>query len=112
MLWEATLGAGAVHRAALNVAGPVLIEGALYGDLTSDDLVEIAADGRVEGTICAPQVLCAGAVVGAIDASERCTLLASAVVIGALTTPWLDVRVGAQLDGPVRVRRGAPQEAS
>jgi hypothetical protein len=38
-------------------------------------------------------------------ASERVTLLETAVVSGEVTTPWLDVRPGARLDAVVRVSR-------
>jgi cytoskeletal protein CcmA (bactofilin family) len=99
------LGDGAVYRGDLVFDGRVRIDGTLIGTMQTEDLVEISRTGRVEGEIYAVQALVAGTVVGVIEALERCTLLETASVKGEIITPWLDVRIGCQLDAKVRVER-------
>lgn len=99
------LGEGAEWTGDLVFDGAVRIDGRLHGRLVCHDLVEIGPRGRVEGDVVAVQALVAGAVIGRLEVSERATLLDSARIEGALVCPWLDVRVGAQVIGDVRVQR-------
>ncbi len=99
------LGEGAVHRGELQFDGWARIDGHLIGVLRASELAEIGRSGVIEGEVLAPQVLVGGVVRGKIVASERCTLLETAVVSGELEAPWLDVRNGAQLEAKLTVRR-------
>ena len=46
---------------------------------------------------------------GTLRATERITLLPTAVVRGKVETPWLDVRLGAQVEADIQVLRAAPE---
>lgn len=96
---------GASWAGDATVEGPVRIEGHFVGTLKCTDFVDIASSGHVDGHIDAAQVLVAGTVDGRITARERVTLLETARLRGDLTTPWLDVAVGATWVGTVQVVR-------
>lgn len=100
------LGVGATWRGDLEFSGRVRVDGTVVGTIRSDDLLDVGAAGRVDGAITVAQALIAGVVQGTLVATERVTLLESAVVQGEIRTPFLDVRNGAQLDARVVVRRG------
>jgi cytoskeletal protein CcmA (bactofilin family) len=102
------LGAGSTWRGDLAFKGRVRIDGAMHGNIQSDELLDIGATGRVEGDVWVAQALIAGVFVGQLVATERVTLLESAIVKGEVVTPWLDVRMGARIEGRVVVARGDP----
>lgn len=104
------LGEGATHSGDLAFEGPVRLDGTVHGTIRCDDLVEIGRTGQVIGDVVARQVLVAGSVVGRLEASERVTVLESAALEADIVTPWLDVRLGARLQGMVRVAR--PREST
>lgn len=106
--WSAVLGAQGLGVGDLSFDGPTLVQGQHRGDLRSSDLIEIAVGAVVVGKVSAPQVLLGGRVEGTVEASERATLLESAQLIGGLRTPWLDLRLGARVDGWLQVERGDP----
>jgi cytoskeletal protein CcmA (bactofilin family) len=99
------LGVGAVHVGELRFDGPARIDGTVEGTVRSTDLVEVGPTGTILGVLAARQALVAGVVRGAIEVTERITLLETAEVEGDLTVPWLDVRLGARWQGMVRVVR-------
>lgn len=102
------LGPGARWKGSLDGPGVVRIDGVVEGDVRGEGFVEISASGVVLGDVTAPQVLLAGRVDGTLRATERATLLETAVLRGSLDTPWLDVRCGARVDAHVRVDRPEP----
>jgi cytoskeletal protein CcmA (bactofilin family) len=104
------LGEGATHSGDLVFEGPARIDGTVHGTVRSDDLVEIGRTGQVIGDVVARQALVAGSVVGRVEGSERVTVLESASLEADIITPWLDVRLGARLQGMVRVAR--PREST
>jgi len=59
----------------------------------------------VDGKVHCAQALIAGQLEGSLVATERVTVLESAVIMGEITTPWIDVRPGAEWHGSVRVLR-------
>jgi cytoskeletal protein CcmA (bactofilin family) len=99
------LGVGARWRGDLQFDGRVRIDGTLIGSIRSDDLLEIGAGGRVDGEVRVAQALIGGRFDGTLVATERVTLLDTAVVSGEVVSPWLDVRNGARIDALVRVQR-------
>lgn len=99
------LGRGATYRGDLVFQGRVRVEGILVGAVSSDDLLEIGPTGKVQGEIDVAQALIAGEVDGVLRVRERCTLLESAIVRGRVITPWIDVRMGAQLRAELIVDR-------
>lgn len=99
------LGTGSSWTGDLVFSGRVRVDGMLSGSVRSDDLLDLGAGGRIEGEVTVAQALVAGVLSGKLRASERVTLLETAVVTGEIETPWLDVRPGARLEAVVRVAR-------
>lgn len=103
------LGEGARYEGDLVFHGRVRIDGTFVGSLHTDDLLEVGPHGVIEGDAQAAQALVAGTVAGTLRALERVTLLETALVSGTLTTPWLDVRLGARLAAEVQVQRAGEE---
>lgn len=106
------LGPGARWTGALDGPRVVRIDGVVEGDVRGEGLVEVSVSGVVLGDVTAPQVLLAGRIDGALRATERATLLPTAILRGSVDTPWLDVRCGARLEARVRVDRPDPDGPS
>jgi cytoskeletal protein CcmA (bactofilin family) len=104
------LGAGSTWRGDLSYKGRVRIDGAMYGNIQSEELLDLGATGRVEGDVWVAQALIGGTLVGQLVATERVTLLETAVVRGEIVTPWLDVRMGAKIEARIVVARGDPTQ--
>jgi cytoskeletal protein CcmA (bactofilin family) len=102
------IGTGAEYRGNLTWRGRVRIDGHLWGHLNSDDLLDLGVNGRIEGDVWVAQALVGGVLVGQLVATERVTLLETAVVKGEIVTPWLDVRMGAKIEARIVVARGDP----
>lgn len=97
---------GSHHQGDLDFEGRVRIDGMFTGTIRSPDLLEVGAAGTVKGRIEVAQALVGGRIEGELHATERVTLLETAVVVGRIVTPWLDVRSGARLQATVEVERG------
>lgn len=106
------LGVGALWKGDLEYAGRVRIDGTLVGTVRTPDLLDVGAAGRVEGTVHVAQALIGGIIEGTVHASERITVLETAVIRGTLHTPWLDVRPGAQLDAQINAMRSEPRQTT
>lgn len=102
------LGPGSTWRGDLTWKGRVRIDGHMFGNIHSDDLLDLGVNGRIEGDVWVAQALIGGVLVGQLVATERVTLLETAVVKGEIVTPWLDVRMGAKIEARVVVARGDP----
>jgi cytoskeletal protein CcmA (bactofilin family) len=101
------VGPGAEHVGDLVLTGRLRVDGRVRGRIRVEGLLEVGPDGVIEGEVDATQLLCGGRVLGTIAVHERATLLASAVIDGGIVTPWLDVRLGAQVRGETVVWRPA-----
>lgn len=99
------LGPGVRHVGDMEFSGRVRIDGEFTGAITSPDFLEVGVTGSVSGDIQVAQALIAGHVDGMIRASERVTILETAVIRGQIMTPWLDIRPGAQLRAEVIAER-------
>lgn len=102
------LGAGSVWNGDFTWKGRVRIDGHMFGNLRSDDLLDLGVNGRIEGDVWVAQALVGGVFVGQLVATERVTLLETAVIKGEIVTPWLDVRMGAKIEARIVVARGDP----
>ncbi len=93
----------------VNVSGklifsePVRIEGRFRGEVRSAELVVIAEEGSVEGTVTAPRLLVMGELRGDIAGCDRVVLGPRAKVFGNIATRNLTVREGAYFEGTVRM---------
>lgn len=91
----------------LVVNGTLRLNGSFEGDLVSTDTVIIGDQAVVKGTVQARQVICRGRIDGQVVAEVELHLLPSAVVMGQIQTPSLNVEPGARLNGMCSTGDGA-----
>ena len=89
---------GPVHS-----SGVVKVAGTVLGDVSADTQLLVAKGGRVEGDVCAREVVLNGEVYGSVVAETRVEVQGSAVVHGNITTPRLMIHEGAAVDSDVRI---------
>jgi len=87
---------GSVHS-----SGMVKVAGTVLGDVSADAQLLVAKGGRVEGDVCAREVVLNGEVYGSVVAEKRVELQSSAVIRGNITTPRLMIHEGAAVDSDV-----------
>ncbi len=82
-------------------SGVVKVSGTVLGDVLADAQLLIAKGGRVEGDVCAREMVLNGEVCGSVVAEKRVEVQGSAVIHGNITTPQLMIHEGAAVDGDV-----------
>ena len=81
----------------------VRIEGKLKGKIDVSALIEVSANGRVEGQVRAREARIAGAVIGSVHCTERIEIAATGSIDGEVSTPRLAVVEGGLLKGDTRM---------
>lgn len=81
--------------------GVVKVYGTVLGDVLADAQLLVAKGGRVEGDVCAREMVLNGEVYGSVVAEKRVEVQGSAVIHGDITTPRLMIHEGAAVDGDV-----------
>lgn len=98
---------GCVHS-----SGVVKVSGTVLGNVSADVQLVVAKGGRVEGDVCAREVVLNGEVYGSVVAEQRVEVQGSAVIHGDITTPRLMIHEGAAVDSDVCIgpfkERGTP----
>ncbi len=87
---------GRVHS-----SGVVKVSGTVLGNVSADAQILVAKGGRVEGDVCAREVVLNGEVYGSVMAEKRVELQGSAVIHGDIRTPRLMIHEGAAVDADV-----------
>lgn len=85
----------------LHSSGVVKVSGTVLGNVLADAQLLVAKGGRVEGDVCAREMVLSGEVYGSVVAETRVEVQGSAVIHGDITTPRLVIREGAAVDGDV-----------
>jgi cytoskeletal protein CcmA (bactofilin family) len=78
---------------------PLLIKGAVKGEVRSHSDLFIAESAHVEANVRASRVTVKGTIRGDVDATDRIELFAGAGIIGNIRTPDLIVQSGSRLSG-------------
>ena len=97
------VGAGMQIFGDLEGPGLLKIDGRVEGSVSGPRQVIVGPNGSVRGNVQAPEVILAGAIDGAILASERAELQATATVNGDIQTRSIIVHEGAKINGTVRM---------
>lgn len=87
----------------LETEGVVRIEGRVRGTVRVGSQVLVAHGAAIEGDLHTQEAVIAGQVSGAIHASERVELQASAMVAGDILTPRISIIEGARVTGEVKM---------
>jgi len=94
------IAAGAELQGNLRFQGAVQVDGQVSGNLlTSEGMVRVSVQGRVEGEIRAPHVVIDGEVVGDVHASAHLELGPRARIRGNLYYALMEMAMGAQIEG-------------
>lgn len=93
------VGEGSSLRGELAVQGFFRVDGDFSGRVQTRGRILISATGRAKGTLEGRDVVIAGLFKGDIAAEARVILLSSALVIGTIYSPRIQVEEGAILEG-------------
>jgi cytoskeletal protein CcmA (bactofilin family) len=91
--------------------GLIKVDGRVEGSISGARQVIVGREGSVRGNINATEVILAGSVDGAVVATERAELQASAVVSGDIHTRTIIVHEGARINGTVRMSAAGVTDA-
>mgnify|MGYP003573247932 CR=1 FL=1 len=93
--------------------GGLHLDGTVKGDVEGkpgkDSTLTVGRTGTIEGDVCVTNVILDGTVMGDVRAAERAELARNARVTGKLYYQWLDMAMGAQVNG--QLIHGQGQEA-
>jgi cytoskeletal protein CcmA (bactofilin family) len=87
----------------LETDGVVRIEGTIRGTVKVGSQVLVAQGAVIEGDLHTQEAVIAGQVSGAIHASERVELQATAMVLGDILTPRISIVEGGRVTGEVKM---------
>lgn len=106
------VGEGTHFKGHLQLSGLLRIDGDFSGSIVTAGKVLVGKNGRADCTVEAETVVVGGILRGAIFATEKVIVLASAMVLGNIHAPRLIAEEGVLIDGRLVVRHGAPRTAS
>jgi cytoskeletal protein CcmA (bactofilin family) len=101
-----TIGEDMKVDGSLSTGAPLIVIGAIDGDVTSARSVEIMLDGLIHGTVRGQDVTVAGSVEGSISASGRLLILKSGRVVGDVTVRSILIEEGGVLSGRCQMQSG------
>jgi cytoskeletal protein CcmA (bactofilin family) len=92
------IGEGCKVEGNFFIPTPTRIDGTIKGDLTGDSGIVIGTQGRIEGNVCAPEVVVYGSINGNVE-SKRLELKRGSNVNGDLTVNNLITEQGCSYNG-------------
>ncbi|MEC7949232.1 MAG: polymer-forming cytoskeletal protein [Myxococcota bacterium] len=101
---SAVMGPGAHYEGDLSFEGRVRVDGHFTGRIYSEDLLELGADGVIEGEADVARALIAGTVLGRLRVRERLVIEGTGRIEGKLDAGICELRPGAVVRGEVRIR--------
>jgi len=100
----------------LSCSGNIRLDGEVQGDISSEGVVIIGENGKVNGQIIADSITIGGRVAGTVRAKDKVVLEAKANLRGDIITKILMVDAGAVFNGNTKMgdsgSLGAPVETS
>ena len=97
------IGPGSFVRGDVESGGFTRVDGSVKGNLHARGRVVVGEGARMRSSITGTTVTIGGVVDGNVLASERLTVLASAMIIGDITTRRIEADEGCLIHGKVRV---------
>lgn len=101
---SAVMGPGAHYEGDLSFEGRVRVDGHFTGRIYSEDLLELGAEGVIEGEADVARAIVAGRVIGRIRVRERLVVESSGRIEGKLDAGVCEIRPGAVVSAEVRIR--------
>ncbi len=96
---ETLIGASTHVEGSLRVQGSLRVDGRVTGQLSVDGRCEVGADGYVEATVSATELIVAGQIAGDVEVTGRLHILSTGSIVGDVRTRVLVVEEGGTLDG-------------
>ncbi len=93
------VGLGSSVKGDAVVHGFFRVDGDFQGTITTEGRILVSPSGRVKGSLTGRDIVVGGVVKGDIFATERITLLASALVVGNLYAPRIRMERGVLVEG-------------
>jgi len=93
------VGVGSVVKGDLSVQGFFRVDGDLHGSVLTEGRILVAPTGRVKGRLSARDIVVGGVVKGDLYATERICLLSTALILGTVYAPRIQIDQGALLEG-------------
>jgi len=112
---EATvISKGVKIEGKLSCSGNIRLDGEVQGDISSEGVVIIGENGKVNGQINADSITIGGRVAGTVRAKDKVVLEAKANLKGDIITKILSVDAGAVFNGNTKmgdsINLGAPMD--
>ena len=98
------LARGFEFNGTLNFDGTVRIDGVVTGEIHTEGTLIIGEHAVVEGDVSAGTIVSGGKINGNVTAREKVKLVSTAVLMGTIRTPLLDVEEGVRLKGTCEAR--------
>ncbi len=103
------IASGTVITGDVKSDGTVKVEGEVLGNVHAGQQVLLARGSRVKGDVQSREAVIGGIVEGAIHATERVEIQATAIVQGNVTTQRLVIAEGGRVNGGLEmIKKGAP----
>lgn len=93
------VGQGSSFKGDITVHGYFRVDGDFQGTISTEGRILVSPSGRVKGTLTGRDIVVGGVVKGDLYASERITLLASALVVGNVYAPRIRMDRGVLVEG-------------
>lgn len=93
------VGQGSSFRGDVSVQGFFRVDGDLVGTIQSDGRILVSPSGRIKGNLTGRDIVVGGVVKGDLYATERITLLSTALVVGNVYAPRIRIERGVYVEG-------------
>jgi len=93
------VGQGSSFKGDVTVHGFFRVDGDFLGTITTEGRILVSPSGRIKGSLTGRDIVVGGVVKGDLYATERITLLASALVVGNLYAPRIRMEKGVLVEG-------------
>ena len=93
------IGQGSSFKGDIVVHGFFRVDGDLQGTINTEGRIFVSPSGRVKGSLTGRDVVIGGVVKGDLYATERITLLSTALVVGNVYAPRILMETGVLVEG-------------
>ena len=101
------IASGTVITGDVQAEGTVKVEGEILGNVHAAQQVLLARGSRVRGDVQTREAVIGGLVEGAIRATERVEIQATAIVQGDIVTQRIVISEGGQVNGGLQMKKPA-----
>jgi cytoskeletal protein CcmA (bactofilin family) len=93
------VGLGSSFKGDVVVHGFFRVDGDLLGSITTEGRILVSHTGRIKGSLTGRDIVVGGVVKGDLYATEKITLLSTALVVGNVYAPRIVIEKGVLIEG-------------